>query len=208
MSTMRPSRSRFTVQLLALTALTMTLCTGTRVQNAAASSYEDGSGLALRSGATLAPPKILDLGSDPVGISRVVGNRDGAERRTDTNTEVTYELQAAVLFAKDSGRLSDSARSRIAAIAREIEQRAATRVRVTGFTDNLGSSVHGDILSTQRADAVRDVLTDDLRSEAVTFETHGFGERRPVASNATEAGRRENRRVEISFVCRAPSPSV
>ncbi|WP_434099884.1 OmpA family protein [Streptomyces viridosporus] len=205
---MRPSRSRFTVQLLALTALTMTLCTGTRVQNAAASSYEDGSGLALRSGATLAPPKILDLGSDPVGISRVVGNRDGAERRTDTNTEVTYELQAAVLFAKDSGRLSDSARSRIAAIAREIEQRAATRVRVTGFTDNLGSSVHGDILSTQRADAVRDVLTDDLRSEAVTFETHGFGERRPVASNATEAGRRENRRVEISFVCRAPSPSV
>ncbi|MGV4890765.1 OmpA family protein (plasmid) [Streptomyces viridosporus] len=205
---MRPSRSRFTVQLLALTALTMTLCTGTRVQNAAASSYEDGSGLALRSGATLAPPKILDLGSDPVGISRVVGNRDGAERRTDTNTEVTYELQAAVLFAKDSGRLSDSARSRIAAIAREIEQRAATRARVTGFTDNLGSSVHGDILSTQRADAVRDVLTDDLRSEAVTFETHGFGERRPVASNATEAGRRENRRVEISFVCRAPSPSV
>ncbi|WP_043496633.1 OmpA family protein [Streptomyces viridosporus] len=205
---MRPSRSRFTVQLLALTALTMTLCTGTRVQNAAASPYEDGSGLALRSGATLAPPKILDLGSDPVGISRVVGNRDGAERRTDTNTEVTYELQAAVLFAKDSGRLSDSARSRIAAIAREIEQRAATRVRVTGFTDNLGSSVHGDILSTQRADAVRDVLTDDLRSEAVTFETHGFGERRPVASNATEASRRENRRVEISFVCRAPSPSV
>ncbi|WP_437097466.1 OmpA family protein [Streptomyces sp. enrichment culture] len=108
-------------------------------------------------------------------------------------------MQAEVLFAKDSGRLSDSARSRIAAIAREIERRAATRVRVAGFTDNLGSSAHGDILSTQRAGAVRDVLANDLRSEAVTFEAHGFGERRPIASNATEAGRRENRRVEISF---------
>ncbi|CAM5672612.1 Outer membrane protein OmpA-like peptidoglycan-associated protein OS=Streptomyces griseomycini OX=66895 GN=FHS37_007370 PE=4 SV=1 [Streptomyces griseomycini] len=106
---MRSSRSRFTVQLPVLTALTLTLCTGTGVQNAAASPYGDGSGLALRSGATLAPPKILDLGSDPVGISRVVGNREGAERRTDTNTEVTYGLQAEVLFAKDSGRLSDSA---------------------------------------------------------------------------------------------------
>jgi outer membrane protein OmpA-like peptidoglycan-associated protein len=196
---MRPLRIRLTVQVLALAALTTALCTGTASQKAAARPHGDDSGLALRGGATLAPPKILDLGSDPVGISRILGNRDGAERRRDTNTEVTHELQAKVLFTRDSARLSDSARSRIAAIAREIEQRAATRVRVAGFTDNLGSSAHGDILSTQRAGAVRDVLADDLRSEAVTFATRGFGERRPVASNATEAGRRENRRVEISF---------
>lgn len=56
----------------------------------------------------------------------------------------------------------------------------------------------GSSSPTQRAGAVRDALADYLRPEAVTFETHGFGERRPVASNATEAGRRENRRVEIS----------
>ncbi|CAL9671187.1 Outer membrane porin F (plasmid) [Streptomyces sp. enrichment culture] len=197
---MRSPRSRFTVQLLTLTALATALHTGTGAQNAAAGPHEDGFGLALRSGATLAPPKILDLDSDPVGISRMVGNRDGAERRTDTNTEVTYELQAEVLFAKDSARLSDSARSRIAAIAREIERRAAMRVRVAGFTDNLGPSGHGDILSKQRAGAVRDVLADELPSKTVAFETLGFGERRPVASNATEAGRKKNRRVEISFV--------
>ncbi|CAL9675907.1 hypothetical protein SUDANB176_07771 (plasmid) [Streptomyces sp. enrichment culture] len=41
---MRSSRSRFTVQLPVLTALTLTLCTGTGVQNAAAGPYGDGSG--------------------------------------------------------------------------------------------------------------------------------------------------------------------
>ncbi|WP_420706043.1 OmpA family protein [Streptomyces sp. NRRL S-455] len=169
------------------------------VQQASASAHGSGSGLALRSGATLAPPKILDFGSDPVGITRMVGDQDGAERRTDTNADVTYELQAEVLFAKDSARLSDSARSRIAVIASEIEQRSATRVRVSGFTDDLGSSAHGDVLSKQRAAAVRTVLADELHSETVTFETRGFGERHPVASNATEDGRKKNRRVEISF---------
>lgn len=198
---MRPTRPRVTASLLALTALAAALgASSASAQQAAASSHRGSSGLALRSGATLAPPKILDLASDPVGISRVVGDQDGAERRRDTNTEVTYELQAEVLFTKDSARLSDAARSRIIAIAREIEQRTATQVRVSGFTDNLGSSAHGDMLSTQRADAVRAVLAAELHSTAVVFETRGFGERHPVASNATEAGRKKNRRVEVSFV--------
>ncbi|WP_436850967.1 OmpA family protein [Streptomyces hokutonensis] len=96
-----------------------------------------------------------------------------------------------VLLARDSSRLTSSARSRLAAIAAEIKQQAVTRVRVFGFTDNLGSSAHGDILSQQRADAVQAVLADTLPS-TVTFEARGFGERRPVASNTTEAGRRES----------------
>jgi outer membrane protein OmpA-like peptidoglycan-associated protein len=73
-----------------------------------------------------------------------------------------------------------------------------TKVRVFGFTDDLGSSAHGDVLSRQRANAVQAVLADIL-PPTIAFETRGFGERRPVASNTTEASRRENRRVEISF---------
>ncbi len=192
-------RSRFTVSLLTLTALVTTLGTGADgVEQAAAASFLGGSGLALHGSAALAPPKILDLGSDPLAISSVVEDQDGAERRKDTNTEVTYELSAEVLFAKDSSRLSSSAQSRITAIAAEIKQKAVKSVRVFGFTDNLGSSAHGDVLSQQRADAVRTVLADELPS-TVTFEARGFGERRPVAPNTTEAGRRANRRVEISF---------
>ncbi|MFJ6902367.1 OmpA family protein [Streptomyces hokutonensis] len=196
---MRPIRSRLTVSLLTLTTPVAALSASVGgAQQAAAGPYRSGSGLALRGGATLAPPRILDLGSDPVALSQVVEDQDGSERREDTTAEVTYGLQAEVLFAKDSARLSSSAQSRIAAIAREINQQRPAKVRVLGFTDDLGSAAHGDVLSTQRAQAVQVVLADGL-SPTVSFETRGFGERHPVASNTTEAGRRENRRVEISF---------
>ena len=196
---MYPNRSPFAIALLTLTTLVVALNTGSSsAERAVASPYLGSSGLALRGGATLAPPKILDLGSDPLAISRMVEDQDGSERRQDTDTEVTYTLQSEVLFTKDSSRLSSSAQSRLAAIAAEIKQQAVTRVRVFGFTDDLGTSAHGDVLSQQRANAVQAVLANALPS-TVVFETRGFGERRPVASNTTEAGRRENRRVEISF---------
>ncbi|MBK6013532.1 OmpA family protein [Streptomyces sp. MBT53] len=196
---MRPIRSRLTVSLLTLTTLAAALNTAAgSSQQAVASPYRSSSGLALRGGATLAPPRILDLRSDPVALSRVVEDQDGSQRRKDTNAEVTYTLQAEVLFAKDSARLSSQAQSRIAAIARQIRRPLPLKVRVFGFTDDLGSSAHGDILSAQRAQAVQDVLAGELPSK-VCFETRGFGERNPVASNSTDAGRRANRRVEISF---------
>jgi outer membrane protein OmpA-like peptidoglycan-associated protein len=196
---MYPNRSRFAIVLLTLTTLVVALSAGSSsVQRAGASPYLGSSGLALRGGATLAPPRILDLGSDPLAISRVVEDQDGTERRKDTDTEVTYALQSEVLFTKDSSQLSSSAQSRLAAIAAEIKQQAVTRVRVFGFTDDLGSSAHGDALSRQRANAVQAVLADTL-PPTIAYETRGFGERQPVASNTTEAGRRENRRVEVSF---------
>lgn len=207
------TRSRITASLLALTVAASILAGGSAgraaavpLPGAAASgshallTLAPGSpGLALRDGATLAPPKILDLGSQPAGIGEVVEDQEGAERREATGTQVTFDLQAEVLFTKDSARLSSSAQSRIASVAREIEPQQGTEVRVYGFTDDLGSSSHGDALSRQRAVAVKRVLAEELRGTAVTFVTRGFGERHPVTSNTTEAGRRQNRRVEISF---------
>ncbi|MGW2423596.1 OmpA family protein [Streptomyces sp. NPDC001709] len=148
--------------------------------------------LKLPEGATLATPKVLDIKS-------VVEDQSGDERREDTNADVTFALQAEVLFGKDSAKLSDDARSRIATIADEIKKQNATQIRVFGFTDNLGSSAHGDILSRQRANAVQAVLDQDLNDPNVTFEVRGYGEQYPIADNSTEEGRRKNRRVEVSF---------
>ncbi|MGW3312050.1 OmpA family protein [Streptomyces sp. NPDC001073] len=196
---MRPTRSRPTVLVFALTSLAVAFGGGpTGIGQASASAYGGGSGLALRGGAVLGVPRVLDVGSDPVAFSQIVGDQDGSERRRSTNGEVTYELQAQVLFAKDRAELGSSALARIAAIARVISQQRPSRVRVFGFTDDLGSSVHGYVLSLDRADAVRAALAGGLPS-TFSFETRGFGERHPVASNSTEAGRRQNRRVEISF---------
>ncbi|MEU8030983.1 OmpA family protein [Streptomyces sp. NPDC049099] len=148
--------------------------------------------LKLPEGATLAAPKVLDIKS-------VVEDQSGDERREDTNADVTFALQAEVLFSKDSARLGDEAKARIATIAEEIKKQNATRVRVFGFTDNLGSSAHGDILSRQRANAVQAVLDQDLNDPDITFEVRGYGEQYPIADNSTEEGRRKNRRVEVSF---------
>ncbi|MFY4723911.1 OmpA family protein [Streptomyces sp. LaBMicrA B280] len=148
--------------------------------------------LKLPEGATLAQPKVLDIKS-------VVEDQSGDERREDTNADVTFALQAEVLFGKDSAQLGADAKARIAAIAAEIRKQRATQVRVFGFTDDLGSSSHGVLLSRQRANAVQAVLGQDLDSPDITFEVRGYGEQYPIADNSTEEGRKKNRRVEVSF---------
>lgn len=148
--------------------------------------------LKIPDGATLAQAKVLDIKS-------VVEEQSGDERREDTNTSVTLALQAEVLFGKDSAKLGGEAKSRITGIAEEIKTQNATRVRVFGFTDNLGSSAHGDVLSKQRATAVHDVLSQTLNDPGITYEVRGYGEQYPISDNSTEAGRKKNRRVEVTF---------
>ncbi|MEU5420781.1 OmpA family protein [Streptomyces sp. NPDC001407] len=157
----------------------------------------DGSahGLRMRPGAKLAPGRVLDIKS-------VVETDDGGERREDTNVDVTFALQAEVLFDKDSATLGAEAGKRIRAIADEVRKRHATTLRVFGFTDNLGSAEHGVQLSKQRADAVQRQLAQNIGSSGVAYQIRGYGEDYPIADNSTEEGRRRNRRVEVSFPTR------
>ncbi|WP_405960443.1 OmpA family protein [Streptomyces sp. NBC_00024] len=148
-------------------------------------------GLKLAQGATLAPAKVLDIKS-------VVEDLGGEERREDTNENVTFALQAEVLFPKDSAKLNPQAQSRIQVIAEEIKKQSAGTIRVFGFTDNLGSYAHGLTLSKKRAEAVHDLLAADLGGN-VTFEVRGYSEDYPIADNSSEEGRKKNRRVEVSF---------
>ncbi|MER7570708.1 OmpA family protein [Streptomyces sp. NPDC126514] len=148
--------------------------------------------LKLPEGATLAEAKVLD-------IKQVVEDQSGDERREDTNADVKFALQAEVLFPKDSAKLNGEAKARIAAIAEEIKTQQATKIRVFGFTDNLGSSAHGDVLSKQRANAVEDILKGELNNPNITYEVRGYGEQYPIASNDSESSRKKNRRVEVSF---------
>ncbi|MFB8028988.1 MULTISPECIES: OmpA family protein [unclassified Streptomyces] len=147
--------------------------------------------LKMPEGGTLAPEKVLNIKS-------VVEDLGGEERREDSNASIKFALQAEVLFGKDSAKLGPEANSRIAAIADEIKKQNATKVRVFGFTDDLGSAAHGDVLSKQRAEAVNGVLSKQL-PPTVTFEIRGYGEEYPISDNSTEEGRKKNRRVEVSF---------
>lgn len=157
--------------------------------------------LQLPEGATLAPPKVLDIVS--VTDESTVAASLPETRQQQSNSQVTYALQSEVLFGIDSAKLSPSAASRIRAIAGDINARhISSPIRVFGFTDNLGSSEHGDVLSKARAEEVYKVLASelgDLGDPSHTFQVRGYGEDYPIADNSTESGRRQNRRVEITF---------
>jgi len=74
-----------------------------------------------------------------------------------------------------------------------------TLIEITGHTDNTGSDAHNQQLSEERARSVAAYF----RSHEVVPErlvTEGFGEKFPIASNDTPAGRQENRRVELRLV--------
>jgi outer membrane protein OmpA-like peptidoglycan-associated protein len=78
------------------------------------------------------------------------------------------------------------------------------RVRVIGHTDSTGSDAINNPLSVERAESVRNYLAG--RGVAASrFEISGEGSRRPVADNNTDAGRAQNRRVEIFL--RDPAPA-
>ncbi|MGW4204058.1 OmpA family protein [Streptomyces sp. NPDC004726] len=149
-------------------------------------------GLKMRDGATLAEPRVLDVVS-------IVESEGGEERRQETPTSLTLALQAEVLFGKNSAKLTPEASGRVSAIVTEIKKHNAKKIRVFGFTDNLGAYEHGKVLSKQRADAVHGVLSQQLNDAGITYEVRGYSEDYPIADNATEEGRRKNRRVEVTF---------
>ena len=86
-------------------------------------------------------------------------------------------------------------------IAKVIKEYNKTMVQVYGYTDNTGSAATNNALSLRRANAV----SNYLRLQGVDgnrIVTDGLGSANPIASNATAAGREQNRRVEIALINR------
>lgn len=69
-------------------------------------------------------------------------------------------------------------------------------ILIEGFTDSIGSEAFNQTLSTKRAESVKNALMNQGVPSA-RIRTHGYGTQHPVASNSTEDGRRQNRRVEV-----------
>lgn len=79
---------------------------------------------------------------------------------------------------------------------RVLKSQPSVRYEVAGHTDSVGSDGYNQTLSEQRASSVRDYLVDRGVSPS-QLVTRGYGESRPVAPNDNDAGRAQNRRVEI-----------
>ena len=75
------------------------------------------------------------------------------------------------------------------------QQQSFTVVEIAGHTDSVGSDAYNQKLSERRAKSVRDYLVNKLGMDGKLFSAVGYGESKPIASNDTDAGRAENRRI-------------
>ena len=108
-------------------------------------------------------------------------------------------FETTVLFDTNSYSLNADAKERLFVAARELrEQYADELVIVSGHTDSRGSAESNEVLSLRRAIAVKNYLAGAGVSVSRML-AFGFGERQPVATNATSEGRARNRRVIINI---------
>jgi outer membrane protein OmpA-like peptidoglycan-associated protein len=106
-------------------------------------------------------------------------------------------LSGSVLFASNKYMLLPAARERLNQVAQALlSGDPKTQFVVEGHTDSRGKAEVNQVLSQNRADAVRDYLIErGVPAERITAEGHGADN--PVADNKTADGRANNRRVEI-----------
>ncbi|GAA4001624.1 hypothetical protein GCM10022408_11130 [Hymenobacter fastidiosus] len=110
-----------------------------------------------------------------------------------------YGLEETVLFDTDKAEIKPGASKALEQVAASIGQRYATGpVRIMGFADARGDKSYNKELSEQRAEAVKTWLAQNGKIDAGRVSVEPMGESQPVASNATAAGRQQNRRVEIA----------
>lgn len=105
-------------------------------------------------------------------------------------------LSGSVLFASSKSELLPAAQSRLNQVAEALLTTKERKLTVEGHTDSRGSSSYNQVLSQQRADAVRSYIIS-RGYPADMIQSQGIGKDRPVADNASAEGRANNRRVEI-----------
>ncbi len=112
-------------------------------------------------------------------------------------------VELDVKFDFDKSTVKSESMGDIQNLADFMKQYPQTTTVVEGHTDSVGTDAYNQKLSERRASAVRDVLVNKLGVSGARVESVGYGESRPVADNATEAGRAINRRVEAAVEAEA-----
>ncbi|GAB2948636.1 hypothetical protein GCM10027048_11940 [Hymenobacter coalescens] len=199
--------------LLPLTALTLTLaaCDGLNKPQAkdepqeatqdTAVVYRDGQTAADAAGAA------ASTAANAVDNWDVDADLPAARYEEVTSTDVTvrgnerysvYSVDETVFFDTDKSELKPTAKTTLEQITGSIGKRfGGKQVQIRGFADSRGDKNYNRELSAQRAEAVKNWLVQNGKIEAARVSLQPMGEAAPAASNATAAGRQQNRRVEI-----------
>jgi outer membrane protein OmpA-like peptidoglycan-associated protein/tetratricopeptide (TPR) repeat protein len=104
-----------------------------------------------------------------------------------------------IFFDTDKYDLKPESTSELSRLIRILNQNTSLTIEISGHTDASGNDQHNIQLSQNRADAVKNyLLSKGISADRLTSK--GYGKSKPVASNDTEEGRQQNRRVEFTIV--------
>jgi outer membrane protein OmpA-like peptidoglycan-associated protein len=150
-------------------------------------------------------------------IGAAVGGAAGAiigHQMDKQAEELAYELPGAtvqrvgegiavtfpegVLFGYDSDQLQPAARDNMRRFATSLQKYPNTRTLIVGHTDSDGSTAYNMDLSDRRALSTASFIAAEGVDRA-RISTAGRGEAEPIATNGTDAGRQQNRRVEVAI---------
>lgn len=110
-------------------------------------------------------------------------------------------------FATGSATLQASSSDQLAAIAAILAAHPEVKLKIGGYTDDVGDPASNQRLSEQRAANVRAALVEQgVAPDRLAAE--GYGAQFPLGDNATEAGRAMNRRISMRVVEKAPPPAA
>jgi outer membrane protein OmpA-like peptidoglycan-associated protein len=118
---------------------------------------------------------------------------------TRVGDNITLNLPSSITFASNSADLNAQFYNALDGVSMVLKEYNKTVIEVAGHTDSTGSDQYNQQLSQRRASAVASYLGSHGVS-GQRLMTVGAGETHPVASNDTEAGRAQNRRVEMTIV--------
>ncbi|MHA6718157.1 OmpA family protein [Sphingomonas sp. RS6] len=143
-----------------------------------------------------------------VAVGSYIDKQEQELRRRTAGTDVQVirqgddlllRMPSNVTFDTNQVAIQPQFRATLDQVADVLRNYNQTLVDVYGHTDSQGSESYNQDLSERRARSVADYLS--MRGvDSRRIGTRGFGETQPIASNDTEAGRAENRRVEIKIV--------
>jgi outer membrane protein OmpA-like peptidoglycan-associated protein len=116
--------------------------------------------------------------------------------RIGEGIKITFD--SGILFEYDSSDLQSVAKANIESLAKILNKYPDTNILIEGDTDNTGTDEYNQKLSERRAQAVADYQRG-LGVAGSRISTVGLGELNPIASNDSDYGREQNRRVEVAI---------
>lgn len=104
-------------------------------------------------------------------------------------------------FEIDKGEIQRDDKEKIKVLGTFMAKYPETTVVIEGHSDDIGTPLHNMALSQQRAQSTVDYLAEVHHIDRSRMRAIGFGSAHPIADNATEDGKRQNRRVDAIIAC-------